>query len=274
MFGQVIDQYDNDMYLIRYDDGNEEDISHGEVKTMYYRVPYSKNMGGEDRPKGGAGKPRKGASSTKNTTAERSKRKRSRTIREGDDTSKHGSGKSFEADTCVSAVLSEDDNKAQGRKHNANHVVVDGRHRKRRKRHGRISSSRHDNKLKRTVGTRVTKHFEGHGWFEGVVTCCEDDWTRVVYDDGDIEEYEDANLRLLEICDEGSRETYKDNHHAAQDREQPKFSVGTRVKKLFESRGWYWGIVTSFGGDVYRVMFDDGSINKFSEQELAGLIFR
>jgi hypothetical protein len=39
------------------------------------------------------------------------------------------------------------------------------------------------------VGTKVRKFFEGHGWFSGEIVLVEDDRCKVVYDDGDEEEY-------------------------------------------------------------------------------------
>lgn len=52
--------------------------------------------------------------------------------------------------------------------------------------------------LRYEVGTKIKKHFEGHGWFEGKVIDREEDRYKVRYSDGDKEEYLFHELELLD----------------------------------------------------------------------------
>ena len=151
------------------------------------------------------------------------------------------------------------------------------------------NQSRSPVKPKYSLGTKVIKHFPGHGFFDGEITNLDDihEQYRILYSDGDVEtmQYDspeiDEIVRQSEVTppSSGLDDEIEELQRAAtkglnsKKRKTPEkkktprlFRLGTRVKKDFGEYGICDGRIIEVNKETkqYNVRYDDGDEQKFS----------
>ena len=150
------------------------------------------------------------------------------------------------------------------------------------------NQSRSPVKPKYALGTKVIKHFPGHGFFDGEITNLDDvnEQYRILYSDGDIETMQYDSPEIDEIVRQsevtpptsGLDDEIDELHTAATktsnqrkrktpEKKTPKlFRLGTKVKKDFGEYGICDGKIIEVNKKTkqYNVRYDDGDEQKFS----------
>ena len=122
------------------------------------------------------------------------------------------------------------------------------------------------------VGTKIRKHFDGWGWFEGMVVSHDEGFYQVLYKDGDKEEYDENELE--DILWPSNQPTTKKPPPTgtkedvtppmrSQDGKKP-FAVGTKLSKNFAKDGWVDGEIVSISNEnLYRVRYENGLVEVY-----------
>ena len=116
------------------------------------------------------------------------------------------------------------------------------------------------------IGTRVRKHYDGHGWVAGAIVQFEGVY-RVWYEVGDEEDFLDDDKELVDIVSQANGVPIGPSINGI------ILPVGTPLEKYFPTYGWFAGKIIAFDG-VYLVRHDDGDEEElyYDSPELAAIV--
>jgi len=112
------------------------------------------------------------------------------------------------------------------------------------------------------VGSRLEVHWPYDDMFyEATVTHKEKTRCCVVYDSGEYE-WIDHHQRSFRLVQEEETQTCI----------KAEYPIGTKVRTFFDCSGWWNGEVTSYDGEHYQVVYEDGDTEEYVAKDLAPLV--